>query len=424
MKFIDELDVERVNQSLNFETADCKITGSCDIFTTKAVASDKKLYKTIDNHLNELLQENENYNLVIQQRKNSVIDIASESEDAIVNTSSNSLNIENGQNSPADKQYGKQNINSFWEQKRRLSVNDNDDQAKPNFFVRTNKLNDQNLKELVSENDYVSSSSVESVNLTKRSRHASNSSISSNISNNTSSNNNSNNNNNNNNNNNDLKSDDSKVNTFNDTTLQNNNKFKVTKTHPNRRRSSIQDAPPNISIGPFGPISETASRRTFAYLIAILNASYPDHDFSSLEPTNFVKSTIKQMVSKIENSLYSLGKKPDESMWEIINSHMDFSDSVIYEYDPSKLLLDDEPGYLWSLNWFIFNKKRKRVAYIYLTCVRLQNNLGELNKDNIPLMSKKEYVIDHDSNNFEGEYDLAVEENAIEDDSDMDVAVN
>lgn len=50
MKFIDELDVERLNQTLNFETSDCKITGGCDIFTTKPVASDKKLYKTIDHH--------------------------------------------------------------------------------------------------------------------------------------------------------------------------------------------------------------------------------------------------------------------------------------------------------------------------------------------------------------------------------------
>lgn len=43
--------------------------GSCDIFTTKAVASDRKLYKTIDQHLDTILQENENYNATLQQQQ-------------------------------------------------------------------------------------------------------------------------------------------------------------------------------------------------------------------------------------------------------------------------------------------------------------------------------------------------------------------
>ncbi|EDO18078.1 hypothetical protein Kpol_1045p65 [Vanderwaltozyma polyspora DSM 70294] len=363
MKFIDELDVERVNQTLNFETSDCKITGGCDIFTTKPVASDKKLYKTIDNHLNVLLQENETYN-AFQQRQNDLDN--------------------NGLLSPATSEQSR-DCNSFWEQKRRMSVSDNDNQQNIGgtpISIRTSKLNDQNLKDLVtnSDNEYLSSSSIESSsNHGEKSRRSSSVAVNGSSS---------------------------------------NNKFKVSKISKNRRRSSANHDPSNINIGPFGPINETASRRIFAYLIAILNASYPDHDFSSLEPTDFVKSSLKELISKFENSLYSLGKQPEEWMWEIINSHMDLSDCVIYRYDPNKSFLDDEPGHLWSLNWFIFNKKRKRVAYLYLYALRIQAPMTDI-KETLPRCGRK-LTIDHDSNQFEGEYDLVYDDNAIEDDSEAE----
>ena len=364
---------------MNFETSDCKITGGCDIFTTKSVASDKKLYKTIDDHLNVLLQENENYN-ALQQRQNE-----GESKDFLFQNP-------NEQNNQRD-------YNSFWEQKRRMSVNDNDNQTNIGgmpLSIRSNKLNDQNLKELVSDNEYVSSSSIESVPLRVSSKSRTSSSSNAN------------------------------------SAFNNAHAFEIRKSPVIRRRSSVgydvnsnnNHGNKNINIGPFGPINETASRRTFAYLIAILNASYPDHDFSSLEPTDFVKSSMKSLVSKFENSLYSLGKQPEEWMWEIIGSHMDLSDCVIYRYDPNKSFLDDEPGYLWSLNWFIFNKKRKRVAYLYLYALRIQPASVDIEKDTLPATSGREFTIDYETNHFEGEYDLAYDDNAIEDDSDNEIQVN
>lgn len=41
-------DLDEISSSLNFDTADCRIVGSCDIYTTKAAGSDKKLYKYVD----------------------------------------------------------------------------------------------------------------------------------------------------------------------------------------------------------------------------------------------------------------------------------------------------------------------------------------------------------------------------------------
>lgn len=362
MQFIDELDVERVNQTLNFETSDCKISGGCDIFTTKPVASDKKLYKTIDHHLESLLQENEGYNAALQQQ--AVLD-------------------SNGSLSPGLPEQPSRDCNSFWEQKRRMSVSENAN-ANGNSgnsngqHSRSNKLNDQNLKELVlsSDSGYLSSSSAESGSRVHENLRRTSST----------------------------------------------NSFQGFKSAITRRRSSAYENSSSINIGPFGPINEVASRRTFAYLIAILNASYPDHDFSSLEPTDFVKISLKSMISKFENSLYSLGKQPEEWMWEVINSHMDISDCVIYQYSPSRSFMDDEPGHLWSLIWFLFNKKRKRVAYLYLISTRLkisstnENLQEEDDKENARMKYRKNLTIGDDTNQFEGEYDLRYDENAIDDD--------
>lgn len=290
-----------------------------------------------------------------------------------------------GSLSPGLSDSNPRDFNSFWEQKRRMSVSEN---SNGNGYAsngngqhfRSNKLNDQNLKELVSNSDsgYLSSSSTESASRARSKMRRTSSS----------------------------------------------NSFQGVKSSSSRRRSSVYDS--SITIGPFGPINETASRRTFAYLIAILNASYPDHDFSSLEPTDFIKVSLKSMISKFENSLYSLGKQPEEWMWEVINSHMDISDCVIYQYSPARSFMDDEPGHLWSLKWFLFNKKRKRVAYLYLTSSRLKcSGSGEINEDDekeaVRTSSKRNFTIGEDGNQFEGEYDLTYDENAIEDDEEDEI---
>ncbi|ODQ81262.1 hypothetical protein BABINDRAFT_7074 [Babjeviella inositovora NRRL Y-12698] len=58
MKFIDEFDIELVNQALTFDTSDASIKGGCDLFTTKSVGKDKKFYKSLEKHLDQMLQDN------------------------------------------------------------------------------------------------------------------------------------------------------------------------------------------------------------------------------------------------------------------------------------------------------------------------------------------------------------------------------
>ncbi|KAG9534596.1 hypothetical protein KCU79_g22080, partial [Aureobasidium melanogenum] len=51
MKYVPLRDFQIVTDALNFSTTDLHVIGGCDLYTTKAAGSDKKLYKNIENSL-------------------------------------------------------------------------------------------------------------------------------------------------------------------------------------------------------------------------------------------------------------------------------------------------------------------------------------------------------------------------------------
>jgi hypothetical protein len=53
MKYLDICGIHEVNAALNFETQDTAVFGGCDLYTTKAAGSDKKLYKRIEKTLED-----------------------------------------------------------------------------------------------------------------------------------------------------------------------------------------------------------------------------------------------------------------------------------------------------------------------------------------------------------------------------------
>ena len=148
---------------------------------------------------------------------------------------------------------------------------------------------------------------------------------------------------------------------------------------------------------PFGSLSRTSSRRTFAYLIATLNASHPDYDFSHLlRPSDFRKEkNLKRVMNNLDTMLYSLRPKPTATfsnspmyqgspasaynapplspgkeawnprMWRLIDKEMDLKNCDIYCYAPEEDPYDGDEGAIWSYNYFFFNRIRKRVCYIY-----------------------------------------------------------
>ena len=143
---------------------------------------------------------------------------------------------------------------------------------------------------------------------------------------------------------------------------------------------------------PFGPLSQISSRRTFAYLIATLNASNPDYDFSQmLRPSDFQREkSIRKVMNNLDNTLYNLrprqgsfssfsnnsaiipatppGDKWNPKMWDFIDNAMTLSECAVYAYVP-----EDDPfadreyeAAFCSMNYFFFNKVKKRGFYLYL----------------------------------------------------------
>ncbi|EMC99335.1 hypothetical protein BAUCODRAFT_50441, partial [Baudoinia panamericana UAMH 10762] len=146
---------------------------------------------------------------------------------------------------------------------------------------------------------------------------------------------------------------------------------------------------------PFGSLSQITARRTFAYLIATLNASHPDYDFSHfLRPSDFRKElSLKSVMRVVDSTLQNLRpNKPafylappvlsrsapviansvgnelwSPRMWELLDKEMGLRACERYSYVP-----DDDPfegetgGSLWAMHYFFFNKERKRVCYLHL----------------------------------------------------------
>ncbi|GAM39428.1 mitogen-activated protein kinase [Talaromyces pinophilus] len=120
-------------------------------------------------------------------------------------------------------------------------------------------------------------------------------------------------------------------------------------------------APNNVALSlnlsrssPFGPLTEHSSRRTFAYLIATLNASHSDYDYSHvLRPTDF---------------------RRERSLKKIIDEEMSLNDCAIFSYSPEDDMNDDDDGAIWSHNYFFFNKQRKRVCYVYLRGIPIMSH--------------------------------------------------
>lgn len=145
---------------------------------------------------------------------------------------------------------------------------------------------------------------------------------------------------------------------------------------------------------PFGPLSDHSSRRTFAYLIATLNASHPDYDFSHvLRPSDFHRErNLKRVMNTIDSTLFNLRPRemdvappsPDTlsgsynsstsstwgpRVWRNIDKHMSLKECSIYTYTPEEDPSGADDGAIWSLHYFFFNRLRKRVCYLYFRAI-------------------------------------------------------
>lgn len=302
-QFLDETDIEQINQFLNFETTDIQISGGCDVFSTKPVGADRKLYKTIDKQFDAMLESSANGQA-----------LAPDSPDTSGRALSTSINEKNELIN-----------NDFISTKRRFSTN-------------SCPVLDQ------------------------------------------------------------------------------------------RRYSDKSGSPSFITNTPFGPLEDTASRKTFAYLIGILNSTYPDYDFSSLQPSSFQRLSLNNLFRKLESNLTSYGKNREQliMMWEAIDQQIDLESSSVFELSDDVFQDDGSVGALWQYKWFLVNRRKKRVVFLHLQASRntafnfLSSRPARDRRLTIDSEDEEEYDLtyDDDYNKFAGQQNY---EEVFEEDVDLDM---
>lgn len=117
---------------------------------------------------------------------------------------------------------------------------------------------------------------------------------------------------------------------------------------------------------PFGSLAEVGNVKQYAYLIAVLNASDPDRDFSALQPSSFSRIHT-DILGPLNQSITALGLKTPPNLWQVLDVEITPSECKAYSLElPQQFLEDDDTGISWSKMFFYFNKRRKRVLFVYL----------------------------------------------------------
>ncbi|KAK7423614.1 RNA polymerase III-inhibiting protein maf1 [Neonectria magnoliae] len=138
----------------------------------------------------------------------------------------------------------------------------------------------------------------------------------------------------------------------------------------------------------FGPLSELSSRRTFAYLIATLNASHPHYDFSHvLRPGDFKRErNLRRVMINLDSILQNVrpGFEPKSlgssngsetssiwgpQCWSLIDKEMHLNECSIISYHPDTDPFEEDESAIWAAHYFFFNRALKRVAYLYVRVV-------------------------------------------------------
>ena len=138
----------------------------------------------------------------------------------------------------------------------------------------------------------------------------------------------------------------------------------------------------------FGPLSELSSRRTFAYLIATLNASHPHYDFSHvLRPGDFKRErNLRRVMVNLDSILQNVrpgleARSFDSSLssdadsvwgaqcWSLVDKEMRLNECTIFSYQPDNDPFEEDDSAIWAAHYFFFNRALKRVAYLYVRVV-------------------------------------------------------
>lgn len=266
LQFIDDGDIEAISQILTFLANDTQVRGGCDLFTTKSVGKEKRFYRTLGHHLDQLVKDLDSRHYVAPSE----------------HTTSRRQSV------PAHAVLKPQ--------------------FKPNKKLRS----------------YLSG-----------------------------------------------------------TTLRPVVEGEVTRTPPQHSpvqpASLLNTSPKLIPPLTFDPLKDPLSRKIFCFIVGILNVCYPDNDFSMLEPSNIQLALLEEIASNV-NSTLLMNTEGDQgagtTLWETINAHMDLDECIFLRVQPgldTTFLVEEREGsdelalrVLWLYLYFIYSKRRKRVAYFWL----------------------------------------------------------
>lgn len=135
------------------------------------------------------------------------------------------------------------------------------------------------------------------------------------------------------------------------------------------------------------------SRKTLFYLISTLNASFqPDYDFSNTLSSEFSREpSLDFVIKSVESYLgtFEAYNRVKQQLWESIDREINLNDCEFYSYNPD--LTSDpcsEDGCLWFFNYFIYNKKMKRIVFLSCRCnsKSAESSYGEdeeMNEENL-----------------------------------------
>ena len=122
---------------------------------------------------------------------------------------------------------------------------------------------------------------------------------------------------------------------------------------------------------------EAVSRRTLFNILALLNQSYPDYDFSQTKSASFRKVAYQDCVASVDDKLVATVHNYGhfrEHLWRSIDDSIKIGECKIYSYIPH--YSGDpftEDGCIWSFNFLFFNKVLKR--FLFFACRALSKEL-------------------------------------------------
>ncbi|KAI8826930.1 Maf1 regulator-domain-containing protein [Fimicolochytrium jonesii] len=136
------------------------------------------------------------------------------------------------------------------------------------------------------------------------------------------------------------------------------------------------------------------SRKTFFYLLATMNAAFPDYDFSDLRPDSFSTVPVNIVANTVNTTLlvhlgidgaqHAVGAK----IWAAIDEAICLKECDIYSFNPDGDVEPDaeEQGNLWSFYYFFVNRRQKRIVFFTARAVSCLAPLQPEEKNAIYMM--------------------------------------